>query len=179
MEKVEIEKAIYQAIWKIRANRNRSHADKISKSVAKNLGLDKDHVKEQLESLVETGMVYITLTAKGEDSYFNFDIEKYYGNESIRESIESYKGEMEFEESRLRMDNVLDGLNQASSPNNPVTETDQSEYLVFLDIFSKLTDDIRDLNNKLGELRKKKSLENNYMLILENLNLKAQRNERL
>lgn len=76
MEKTSIAKAIYQAILKIRASHNRPHEENISKTTAKSLGLTKEQVKDHLESLVETGAVYISQTAKGNDSYFILDVNK-------------------------------------------------------------------------------------------------------
>ena len=92
MDNLNIEEAIYQAIRKIPTSRKCPHAENISKSVAKNLSLDKEQVTEHLESLVETGAVYITLTPKVEDSYFIFDFGKLGvsdSKESVMDCIES------------------------------------------------------------------------------------------
>ena len=112
MDNLNIEEVIYPAIRKIRTSRNRPHAENISKSVSKNLGLDREQVKKHIESLVETGAVCITLTPKVEDSYFIFDVGKLGvsdSKESVDDCIKSDSDTMEPEESRLGMDNFWKG----------------------------------------------------------------------
>ena len=145
MDNLNIEEAIYEAIRKIRNSRNCPHAENISRSVAKNLGLDKEQVKTHLESLVETGAVYITLTPKGEDSYFIIDFDKLGvsdSKESVEDCIESDSDKMEPEESRFGMDNVLEGINETSLPNNSASGSNRSDFFVLLDLISSLSNDV-------------------------------------
>ncbi len=182
MEKTNIVKAIYQAILKIRAGHNRPHAENISKAAAKSLGLTKEQVKKHLESLVETGAVYISQTTKGDDSYFILDVSKLGvcdDKEPDGENFDSDCGDMENDELDLSLHNMLEGRSPVSPSRSPDTGSDRSEFLIFLDLISKLTDDVRDLNVKLADSCKKneKLLENNYSLGLENFKLKARSNE--
>ena len=85
---------------------------------------------------------------------------------------------MEPEASRLEMGNVLEGINETSLPNNSASGSNRSDLFVPLDLISILSNDVRDLNEKLEGMSKKneKLLENNYLLKIENLKLREQRN---
>ena len=158
MDNLNIKETIYEVICKIRTSRNRPHAENSSKSVAKNLGLDKEQVKKHLESLVETGAVYITLMPKGEDSYFIFDFDKLGvsdSKESVEDCIEPDSDKMEPEESRFGMDNVLEGINETSLPNNSASGSNRSDFFVLLDLISSLSNDVWDLNAKLEGMPKR------------------------
>ena len=181
MEKTSIVKAIYQAILKIRAGHNRPHAENISKAAAKSLGLTKEQVKGHLESLVETGAVYISQTTKGDDSYFILDVNK-LGVCDDKEPDGDYfdsDSDTENDELVLGLDDMMEEGSPVSPSRNPDTGSERSELTIFLDLISKLTDDVRDLNVKLADSCKKneKLLENNYLLSLENFKLKARSNE--
>ena len=66
-----------------------------------------------------------------------------------------------------------------SPSRNRGTGSERTELTIFLDLISKLTDDVRDLSVKLADSSKKneKLLENNYSLRFENFRLKARSNE--
>ena len=154
MEKTSIVKAIYQAILKIRAGHNRPHAENISKAAAKSLGLTKEQVKEHLESLVETGAVYISQTTKGDDSYFIMDVNKlgvWDDKEPDGDCFHSDSSDMENDELELGLDDVMEEGCPVSPSRNRGTGSERSELTIFLDLLSKLTDDVRDLNVKLAD----------------------------
>ncbi len=136
MEQTSIAKAIYQAILKIRASHNRPHEENISKSAAKSLGLSKEQVKDHLASLVETGAVYISRTAKGDDSYFILNVNKLgvcYSNEPDGD-INSGCGDKETDESVIGFDGVMEkGTSPSPSPNLD-TRSGRSEIIISLDL---------------------------------------------
>ena len=73
MENTSLEQAIYLAIDYIRkVQHKRPYSEKIVDTVARKYGLSEAKVKKQLDHLVETGAIYITVTERG-DSYFVFD----------------------------------------------------------------------------------------------------------
>ena len=80
MDEEAIEKAIRDAILKIKRGKCRPHSENIIKNIAKNTGLAIQHVKKHLRFLVEAGAIYITVTSRNEESYQIFDIKKF--NES-------------------------------------------------------------------------------------------------
>ncbi len=120
MEKTSIGKVIYQAILKIRASHNRPHEENISNTAAKSLGLTKEHVKDHLESLVETGAVYISRTAKGYDSYFILDMNKLgvCDNNEPDGDIKSDCGDNETDESVLGFDGMIEKNSSALPSRN-------------------------------------------------------------
>lgn len=71
MDNIILEKAIYEAIRKIRRlDKRRPCTENIVKVASAKNGLSEDAVQKHLEFLVESGAVYVQLTAKGEESYF-------------------------------------------------------------------------------------------------------------
>ena len=75
MGNTSLEQTIYLAIDYIReVQHKRPYSENIVDTVAKKYCLSETKVKKQLDHLVETGVIYITLTERG-DSYFLFDPE--------------------------------------------------------------------------------------------------------
>ena len=93
--------------------------------------------------------------------------------------FDSDSGDMKNDDLDLGLDDIMEAGSPISPSRNPDTGSERSELTIFLDLISKLTDDIRDLNVKLADSCKKneKLLENNYSLSLENFKLKARCNE--
>ncbi len=109
------------------------------------LRLTKGQVKDHLESLVETGAVYISRTAKGNDSYFILDVNKHGVCDSNEPDgdIKSDCGDNETDESVLGFDGMIKKNSSASPSRNLDTRSGRSEIIIFLDLISKLTDDVR------------------------------------
>lgn len=83
MDEIVLEKAIYEAINKIRKiDKRRPCPENIVKVAAAKLGLNEDTLRKHLEFLVESGAVYIELTAKEEESYFIYNLEKFNDEDS-------------------------------------------------------------------------------------------------
>ena len=171
MEDTNIEKAIYAAINKIRKVwRHRPHADNIVAVAAKKTGLAAVTIRKNLDFLVESGAVYVSTTDTGEDSYFIFNPAKFDRNTDFLGSFSSK------DDSNASPDATMDASKNFSfSTPNPKDCIERSDFIVFLDLVNKLTDDIRDLNKTINGLREKNELlaQEKFNLILENEILKA------
>lgn len=171
MEDTKIEEAIYAAIIKIRKVwRHRPHADNIVAVAAKETGLAAVTIRRNLDFLVESGAVYVSITDSGEDSYFIFNPAKFDSNTDSLGSTSSK------DDSNILPDATMDASKSLSfSTPSPKDCVERSDFVVFLDLVNKLTDDIRDMNKTINSLREKNELliQEKFSLILENENLKA------
>lgn len=176
MEDTKIEKAIYAAINKIRKVwRHRPHAQNIIAVTAKQTGLAAVTIQNALDFLVESGAVYVSTTGTGEDSYFIFNPDKFDSNTDFLGSLSSK------DDSNVLPDATMDASKSFSfsSPNpkgcGDYDSVERSDFVVFLDLVNKLTDDIRDLNKTTNSLREKNELlaQEKFSLLFENEKLKA------
>ena len=170
MDKSTLEKAIYEAINKIRKiDRRRPYSENIVKVAAAKHGLNQDVVRKHLAFLVESGAVYIELTANEEESYFIYDLEKFTDGDSKNcgdpaNGCSSSSDSLSLGFGDTRHDN--------SSPIEPDNGAQMSEFFRFLDIADRLTDDIRRLHDALAIERDK-----NEKLLIENCELKIENNK--
>lgn len=176
MEDTKIEKAIYPAINKIRIVwRHRPHAQNIIAVTAKQTGLAAVTIQNALDFLVESGAAYVSITSTGEDSYFIFNPAKFDSNTDFLGSLSSK------DDSNVLPDITMDASKSFSfsSPNpngcGDYDSVERSDFVVFLDLINKLTDDIRDLNKTINILKEKNELltQEKFSLLLENKKLKA------
>ena len=171
MEDTKIEKAIYAAINKIRKVwRHRPHADNIVAVAAKETGLAAVTIRRNLDFLVESGAVYVSTTDSGEDSYFIFNPAKFDSNTDFLGSSSSK------DDSIILPEATMDASKTSSfSTPSPKDCVERSDFVVFLDLVNKLTNDIRDMNKTINNLREKNELlaQEKFSLILENEKLKA------
>ena len=69
--------------------------------------------------------------------------------------FDSDSGAMENDELVLSLDDMMEVGSPVSPSRNTDTGSEKSELAIFLDLISKLTDDVRDLNVKLADSCKK------------------------
>ena len=175
---MEHEKVIHETIRHIRNEKKKRPDSKlIIRTATANSGLTEGTIRSSFDYLVENGSIY-SKTSDGKESFFIYDIDKLgvSDGESIGNCSETDSEKMEPDGLKFETDSVLEGINETSD--NSASGTTRSEFFVLLDLISKLTDDVRDLNTKLEDSNKKneKLLENNCFLKIENSKLRAQRN---
>ena len=107
------------------------------------------------------------MTAKGEESYFIYDLEK--SNDGDSENC--YNREKECSTDSMNL-GLGDARHDISSPIKSENGTKRSEFFRFLDIADRLTDDIRRLHDALA-IEKDKS----EKLLIENCELKIENNK--
>ena len=70
------EKTLYEAINRIRyIRKKRPHEDNILKQASKTSGLAIEHLRKTLSSFVDKGIICISKSLQGNDSYYDLDIE--------------------------------------------------------------------------------------------------------
>ena len=162
MEGTLEEKTLYEAINRIRyISKKRPHEDNILKQASKTSGLAVEHLRKTLSSLVDKGNICISKSLQGNDSYYVLNIEdpeaivEHEDQSDVSDSINDPVN-FEFPTPRAEL--------QPYEQNSSIEKTD---FLVFLDIVGKLTDDIRGLQVKINEYGSR-----NERLVLENCDLK-------
>ena len=136
-------------------------------------GLAIDHLRETLLSLVDAGIIRVDKTLKGKDSYFISIIDD---SETMTELESQY--------------DILDDMSELVNMDFPTpcaefhpekedSSIEKTDFLVFLDLIGKLTEDLRGLQFKMDESTKKneKLLSENYELKLENAILHSKSEE--
>ena len=159
--------AICDAIKKIRkVLKKRPFEDNILKIAAKMSGLSRESLRRTLSSLVESGAIYISKTAEDKDSYYIFNVEE-FGTEEDFGDISYYK-DLNFD-----VDQVPEISQATTPPSRDMTGFEKTDFLVFLDLVSKLTDDIKYLQSKIDIINDKneKLQAQNFELRLENIKL--------
>ena len=159
--------AICDAIKKIRkVLKKRPFEDNILKVAAEMSGLSRESLRRTLSSLVESGAIYISKTAEDKDSYYIFNVEEFGTEEEFGDSF-FYK-DLNFD-----VDQVPEIYQATTPPSRDIIGYEKADFLVFLDLISKLTDDIKYLQTKIDIINDKneKLLAQNFELRLENIKL--------
>ena len=170
MTNLSLEQAIYLAINYIRkVQHKRPYSENIVDTVAKKFGLSEAKVKKQLDHLVESGAIYITVTERG-DSYFIFDPENMDVNETDFQdlSIDDLSLDFDFGNSQ-NMGETKDGHSiETKGIHTQVANSIGNETLATFAAFGKMADAILEMNTLLQVER---DLSNN--LRIENIQLKS------
>ena len=191
MEKQQLEKAIYEAIIRIRKiNKKRPHEKNILTEASKTNGLAMEQLRETLFSLVNSGNIRVVKTIQGNDSYYISNIDDYEDlvelesqadtssdlNEAVNIDLTTPhvelepKGEANFIE-KTDFLTFLDTPHVELEPKGEANIIEKTDFLTFLDIVGKLTEDVRGLQLTINESARK-----NEKLLLENYELKLENN---
>ena len=169
MEDVTGERALYEAIIRIRKIcKKRPHEENIIKEASKTSGLTTERLRKTLSSLVNNGMICVSKTPKGNESYYISNIEDPEALVELDDQSDvsvnlNDPNNFEFPTPRAEL--------QFNGQNSPIEKKD---FMVFLNIVGKLTDDIRGLQLKIDELGSK-----NERLLKENCDLRLKLNTQL
>ena len=178
MEDSTFAKAIHEAIDKIRTkDRQRPHVGNIIKVAANQSGLAPDQIQKHLSLLVTNGVVYIERTSKGEDSYY-FDADKLTRNDGISSEIDSSSDDNSGLEKILTSEDIQRAA-ENDTPDMTPNLSERFEFMQFLHLVEKLTNDNRDLQTKIsnGQDEIEKLISENCESKLENYQLKLDVNE--
>ena len=170
MENTSLEQAIYLVIDYIRkVQHKRPYNENIVDTVAKKYGLSETKVKKQLDHLVETGAIYITVTERG-DSYFAFNPEKMEVKETDFQDLSMDELGLDFDFGNSQnLAGTKDGHStETNGTHTQVTNSIGNETLATFATFDKMADAILQMNNLLQVER---DLSNN--LRIENIQLKS------
>ena len=165
MENQQADKAIYEAIIRIRKiNKKIPYEESIWKEASKTSGLAIYHLCETLLSLVDAGSIRVDKTLKGKDSYFISNIDDSETMTELESQCDIYDDMSEL----VNMD--FPTPRAEFHPEKEASSIEKTDFLVFLDLIGKLTEDLRGLQFKIDESTKKneKLLSENYELKLEN-----------
>ena len=156
--------AICDAIKKRRkVLKKRPFEENILKVAAEMSGLPRESLRRTLSSLVESGAIYISKTAEDKDSYYIFNVEELGTEEDFGDS--SFCKDLNFDV------NKVPEIYQATTPPScDIIVYEKADFLVFLDLIGKLTDDIKCLQSKIDLINDKNEtlLAQNFELRLEN-----------
>ena len=144
-------------------SKKRSHEENILKKASKTSGPAIEYCRKTLSSLVNKGNICVSKTLQGNDSYYISNIEDSEALVHLEDQSDvsgSLNDLLNFETPTPRADHQPDGQNNS---------IEKKDFLVYLNIVGKLTDDIRGLQLKIGELYSK-----NERLLLENCKLKLE-----
>ena len=94
---------------------------------------------------MESGAIYISKTAEDKDSYYIFNVEELGTEEDFGDS--SFCKDLNFD-----VDQVPEIYQATTPPSRDIIGYEKADFLVFLDLIGKLTDDIKCLqsNSKYG-----------------------------
>ena len=136
-------------------------------------GLAIDHLRETLLSLVDAGIIRVDKTLKSKDSYFISIIDD---SETMTE-LDSQCDILDDMSELVNMDFPTPRVE--FHPEKDDSSIEKTDFLVFLDLIGKLTEDLRGLQFKMDESTKKneKLLSENYELKLENAILHSKSEE--
>ena len=134
------------------------------KEASKTSGLAIDHLRETLLSLVDAGIIRVDKTLKGKDSYLISNIDDSETMTELESQCDIYDDMSEL----VNMD--FPTPRAEFHPEKEASSIEKTDFLVFLDLIGKLTEDLRGLQFKIDESTKKneKLLSENYELKLEN-----------
>ena len=137
--------AICDAIKKRRkVIKKRPFEENILKVAAEMNGLSRESLRRTLSSLVESGAIYISKTAEDKDSYYIFNVEELGTEEDFGDS--SFCKDLNFDV------NKVPEIYQATTPPScDIIVYEKADFLVFLDLIGKLTDDIKCLKRRLHQ----------------------------
>ena len=163
MEDVLEERALHEAINRIRyISKKRPHEDNILKEASKTSGLAIEHLRKTLSSLVDIGNICISKTLQGNDSYYVSTIED-------SEAVVEHEDQSDISDSINGLVNFEFPTPRAELQPDKHNTVEKTEFIVFLDIVGKLTNDIRDLQVKIDKIGSK-----NERLLIENCELKLE-----
>ena len=166
MEKQQLEKAIYEAIIRIRKiNKKRPHEKNILTEASKTNGLAMEQLRETLFSLVNSGNIRVVKTMQGNESYYISNIEDYEDLVDLESQVDTSSDINEVVDIDLTTPHV------ELEPKREANSIEKTDFLTFLDIVGKLTEDVRGLQLKNDESARK-----NEILLLENYELKLENN---
>ena len=149
MENSIFAKAIHEAIDKIRTkDRQRPHVGNIIKVAANQSGLAPDQIQKHLSLLVTNGVVYIERTSKGKDSYY-FDADKLTSNDGISSEIDSSSDDNSGLEKILTSEDIQRAA-ENDKPDTTPNLSERFEFMQFLHLVEKHTNDNRDLQTKIS-----------------------------
>ena len=171
MGNTSLEQAIYLAIDYIRKVQHQKspYSENIVDTVAKKYGLNETKVKKQLDHLVETGAIYITVMERG-DSYFIFDPENMEFKETDFQdlSMDDLSLDFDFGNSKNLAETKDGHSTETKDIHTQVTNSIGNKTLATFETFGKMADAILQMNTLLQVER---DLSNN--LCIENIQLKS------
>eukprot|EP00794_Sanderia_malayensis_P019754 gene19754-21689_t len=135
-----MKQAVFESINKIRKEeKKRPHVDNIMKHAASLTGLPEDEIKDCIAFMVKSGYLDRNLTTKGEETYFICN-NKVAAEEEM-DSCDTTLG-LGFGSFATPTSTSHHQTPQLKSP-----EANKTDFMVFLDVVAKLTDDIRSTNS--------------------------------
>ena len=152
MESQQLEKAVYEAIIRIRKiNKKRPHEKNILTEASKASGLVLEHLRETLFSLVNAGNIRVVKTMQGNDSYFISNIDD--SEDLVGLELESQADTSSDVNELVDLDIPTPHAELAHK--TEASSIEKTGFLTFLDIIGKLTEDVRGLQIKFEESAKK------------------------
>ena len=169
-EESKCAKAVLDVTTEIRSSKRRPDSEKIVSTVARKLGLGAIEVKRNLDFLIESGAIINKPTAKGKESIYIFDMDSFVaGSGDFLDDEDPNDSSPELDASITNPPLLTGGsLNEGN-----LCANGETEFMAFLRLIEKLTNDIRRLDQKILEERDKNELllEQNCKSKLENSTL--------
>ncbi len=147
-------KVILDVIKEIRNSKKQTESKNVLTVTVEKHGLDAVDVKKNIYFLIKSGAIINKPTNKGRESFFGFDMESLINNQASEDD-----GSVIQEDDRSLSTSPQTDYSSMLGKKFGNSENRQTEFMAFLKIFDKLTDDIRRLNlDILKEQQDKNSL---------------------